>query len=644
MVRDESQYITISKIRIGSGDNYEYYEPSSTATALKGDLGYEFYILDKDLLEDKMTISFHTVISENFGGFDIREVGLYETINGEDRLFAISTQQPFVKPTLDDNYLISVDYYMFLRIENVADFYDRIILDPENSLVTEADLEDMMRTIVFTQGSLITQIGNNSRIIGYNRATQLYDKISANKESFSYLTAYKNYTTLLDYIDDDKFIGYWVFNYSRRKEAGASIVDISKKGNNLSTEKPMTTYKREYEGFMSMLEFPDPNYFTLSTDVNTSLLNIDETEDAPFTMIFALNALHKNTKRTLLAKSNYAVGSHTFEINELPDRSLQVRLFSDANNYLTFTTDRDVLPESTGHSIVLVYDPMFKEFNSYICGKKCFFDKVETGTYTHMNSAPTTLYAYTCTPSVITYADSDEYPTKILNADGTSYEGTAWTLFNDELLYELKTAHPYADGNVNTDILYAWTYGNHTIYTKTPVIESLNTKLYTDDYKEFDDPAVFKIIASGSNFIIIYEEDPLKIAEYDAEHNIPSKILYAWRYSEDTQVIWTNNLLVPTLLYDSTGNIYRGEDWKIVDDLPRYLNLPSTYNEEQNMTASIVGVTSYVTGLLGDPENTIDAQVGLVSVFREGLTDEEARVIALNIEGTMGKNPCIDKH
>ena len=44
------------------------------------------------------------MIPENIGGFDIREVGLYETVNGVDNLFAIGTCQPFVKPTAADNY------------------------------------------------------------------------------------------------------------------------------------------------------------------------------------------------------------------------------------------------------------------------------------------------------------------------------------------------------------------------------------------------------------------------------------------------------------------------------------------------------------------------------------------------------------
>ena len=87
-VENPTVTLNITKIKLGSGDNHEYYVPDSSQTELKGSLGLEFYIYDKALLEDNLTISFHTVIPEDIGGFDIREVGLYETYEGEDKLSA----------------------------------------------------------------------------------------------------------------------------------------------------------------------------------------------------------------------------------------------------------------------------------------------------------------------------------------------------------------------------------------------------------------------------------------------------------------------------------------------------------------------------------------------------------------------------
>ena len=37
----------LTKIKFGSGNNYEYYTPSEVQTSLKGDLGLEFYIFKK---------------------------------------------------------------------------------------------------------------------------------------------------------------------------------------------------------------------------------------------------------------------------------------------------------------------------------------------------------------------------------------------------------------------------------------------------------------------------------------------------------------------------------------------------------------------------------------------------------------------
>ena len=178
-MQEPSLNLRISKIKFGSGDNYEYYVPSESQAELKGLIPEaEFYIYKKELLEDGLTISFYTIVPENIGGFDIREVGLYEDVDGEDKLFAIGTCQPFVKPTTEDNYFIAIDYYIFLKAADFATLYDRITLDPEHALVTEPDMEEMMRTFIFSNSNLIQQIGNNSRIIGYNRATQLYEKIT----------------------------------------------------------------------------------------------------------------------------------------------------------------------------------------------------------------------------------------------------------------------------------------------------------------------------------------------------------------------------------------------------------------------------------------------------------------------------------
>ena len=39
--------LNLTKIKFGSGNNYEYYTPSESQTSLKGPLGLEFYIYKK---------------------------------------------------------------------------------------------------------------------------------------------------------------------------------------------------------------------------------------------------------------------------------------------------------------------------------------------------------------------------------------------------------------------------------------------------------------------------------------------------------------------------------------------------------------------------------------------------------------------
>ena len=205
-MEDPSLNLSLTKIKIGTGIDGKYYEITDDMLQ-KEDLdlqspieGMEFYVYDKELLEDGLTISFHTIIPETVGGFDIIEVGLYESTSDGDKLFALSVQQPFIKPSSEYNYFISINYYMFLKNENFDDLYDRITLDVEHAQVTEADMEELMRTFLFSQENLMLQIEKNSKIIGYNRPTQILDKVNENKQTFSYVTLYKNFASVLDLV------------------------------------------------------------------------------------------------------------------------------------------------------------------------------------------------------------------------------------------------------------------------------------------------------------------------------------------------------------------------------------------------------------------------------------------------------------
>ena len=660
-VSNPTANLNITKIKLGSGDNNEYYEPDSSQTGLKGDLGLEFYIYDKNILEDKITISFHTIFPEEIGGFDIREVGLYETYEGTDRLFAISTQQPFVKPSIEDNYFICVDYYIFLKEQNLASVYDQITLDIEHALVTDTEMEELMRTFLFAQSNLAQQIGNNSTIIGYNRATQLYEKIEENKRAYSYITLYKNFASLLDIVTSpNNIFSYWVFDYSRRKEQESSIIDLSNNGYYLSTNIPVSNLKRTYKGFNSMFQFAEPNYFSLSSQIPLNLFNPETNSDIPFSMIFVVEPLKTTENRTLLAKSDYALNAHTLEVTELTDRSIQVKLFSDSDNYLTFKTVAGSVPTGA-HVIVLTYSPEFRVMTFYIDSSRYVVKAIETGeNYTHISETPSTLYAFRCAPSYTIYADSEANPTKLYYKDDTNnfvaYSGTEWTIEDDKIYYNENEAT--LDSTFGeTDLLYGWipetSLYDKIVYTKElpsnleTMVFSTFPQLYNENYEPYTGED-FTIVANMSGdtidgYIIQFVRDgDYSDAKYDVNYNIEPITVYGYTYIMDASVIYTNNDTTPTVLYvNEDGKIvsYSGTEWTIENNKIYRLGQEATRSSGEDITTNVLDLVPYIIDSSGNPSEFIDSNVGLISIIKEGLSESNAKILTLNLCATLGKNP-----
>ena len=550
---DPNEDLNISKIKVGDA-NYEYYIPTEAQTELVHPIpDGEFYIVEKDLLEDNLTVSFHAVFPESAQNIEIREVGIYETIDDVDHLFAISTQQPLLKPFMDLDYLISVDYYAFLKSANLAEVYDQIILNPDNQLVTEEDLNNLMSTILFTEDNLMEQVNGNTRVIGLNRAQQLYEKIEKNRRDFGYYASYTNYSTLLDYVDADKVFGFWIFNYPRRTTPDASVIDISTFNRNFSTSSNINSYDRIYKGIMPMLRFNSPSFFFLDEEV--SFLNETKTEDISFTMGFAIDPISTGDK-TLLARSNYATNSHVFEIGEKTDRSIQITLFSDSSNYITFSSDEKIVPEGP-HSLLFSYDADTGLINAFVQGRHIELTKATTGSYTRMNSAPSTLYSYTYTPAEIIYTNNSSDPTVLYNGDGTVYEGGDWTISNSQVFYKSSLTSYSQPDNSATVRLYAWEYNdgieNHKIYTKDQNIAE-NTILYNSNYREYTG-SDFTVVQSGGSYVVSYLNNT---TTYTSADDILPITLYAFKYTSSLQTIWANSSTNPSVLYESNGDIYTG--------------------------------------------------------------------------------------
>lgn len=557
---DKSVSLNLTKIKFGSGDNYKYYEPTQEQTELKGPLDLEFFVYEKELLEDGLTISFFTVITEEIGGFEIREAGLYEVLDGEDKLFAICTQQPFIKPDAADNYFINLDYYIFLKDANFAEVYDQITLDVEHALVTERSLEDLMKSFLFAQGNLTNQIGNNSRLIGYGRATQLYKKIRENETNFSYITLYKNYASLLDMVSPDNIFSYWAFNFSRRKSVLNSIIDISKNGFNLTTNKDINTFTQDYEGFMSLLSFENSSekgtdFYMLPAEIPMDL--VSNGKDIPFTMIFALSPINSNTDRTLLAKMNKAMGIGSIQVQEKADGSLEVLLCGKdiTKNYLKFSTGVGVIPQ-VGHSIVLCYQPATngKEATmmAYIDSEKHNL-AVERNNYTCMNETRSSLYKFSCTPTFSTYVrrtGEDSYI--ICNNLGDSSTDSSWKVQRELFEESLKGS-------------------GTTGYEITPKTETTPARIryYTGANKYYELERAINFDESYS--LLCYEVDPEK-------------------------QIWTNRSINPTLLFNADGTPYTGNNWVIEDGQIMYIsasNGPKTVATPNTKTNVLLNLFSW---------------------------------------------------
>lgn len=688
--------LNITKIKLGSGNNHEYYVPDESQEELKGPLGLEFYIYDKALLEDGLTVSFHTIIPEDIGGFDIREVGLYEVYGGEEKLFAISTQQPFVKPSPDDFYFINIEYYLFLKAQNFAQVYDQITLDVEHALITDTEMEELIRTFLFAQSNLINQIGNNSTIIGYNRATQLYQKIRDNKQSYSYITLYKNYAALTDLIESpNSLFSYWAFEYSRRKETESSIVDLSKNGYYLSTNKPISEFERVYRGFTSMFTFDGDKSFNLSSQIPLDLTHVvseggvDRREDAPFSMIFVVEPLELNENRTLLAKSDYALGLHTIEVTETEDRALQVKLFSDAANYKTFKTVAGSIPAGT-HVIAFSYFPTYHSLFVYINSTPYIVEEVVTGNaYKYMSEEPGILYAFECAPDYSIFADSPSEPTKLYSQDETGfisvYEDDAWSIRDNNIYYK-NAIQPAeftpVDPQPSTVKLYQFTpnpaeiQSDLVIYTDYDITDPTKASivttpdggqvvtffdmplLYDENYHKYEPPLDetqdhFSVedtyqdgVSTGFQiyFVTGGTEQQYKstVHDPDTDKDIQPINVYKYIYSMPIETIYTNNPKEPTVLYTKDGEryiVYSGDEWTIEDEKIYKLGFLATRNDAKDGETTGLDLTSYIIGADGYPTEHINSNVGIISVIKEGLSDNELRVFALNLCAALGRNP-----
>lgn len=384
------------KFKIGDA-NGTFYTPSSSATSLVNPItNGTFYINEKSLSLDNTTVSFKTKFPENSSGYEIREIGLYETIDDIDYLFAIGTCQPLVKPNLSDNYIISVDYIVNFKSVNLASTYDQIVINANNEYASQNDLDTLQTTILYIEGNLMDQISTTSHIVGLNRAAQLHERISENHKSYSNASTVINFSNLLNFTTLNKVYSYWVFNYSKYITSTTAIVDISNNGINLDLNRNLNLFTSGYSGLAPYINIDGNNYYSLPSDVPFNLRNISNTGDGPFTLFFLIKNNAMDVKNTLLAKSNYYTNNHSFEINKLDNNSIEVKLFTDSSNYITCTTPANNIPEDI-YFLGIRYNGNQNNpiLDIYINFKQISCTDSITGTYSGMSDITEPLTSYT---------------------------------------------------------------------------------------------------------------------------------------------------------------------------------------------------------------------------------------------------------
>lgn len=393
VMADTEDTLNLYKFKIGDANN-TFYTPSATQTDLVNTLD-TLFIHEKSLSEDSTTVILKTIIPENSDGFDILEVGLYETVDDVDYLFAVSTQQALPKPSVSYNYIISVDYYANFISANLSSVYDQIVIDAQYEYVKEGDLDNLRDNLLYVEGNLSEQITTNTNIIGLDRPEQLNTLIENNLNSTSNSSCIDTIFNILNLTTIDNFHACWLFNYTNVVGSNISIADFTKRSINLSLNKNINLFNRGIEGLAPYIDISGSNSYTLGDDVVLDLLSASQDDDTPFSL-FCLLKHNNGSKNTILAKSNYFNNKHIFEINKNANNSLEVIFFTDNSNYIKATTNSGLVNSNNFYTLSVKYngnktDP---QISIFINGDLVTSNLTETGTYTGMSNIPMPLTSY----------------------------------------------------------------------------------------------------------------------------------------------------------------------------------------------------------------------------------------------------------
>lgn len=347
-------------------------------------------------------VNISTLIPENSGNFQFLEVGLFGQFTDEydethEYLFALSTCSPIPKPSVNDNYVISLTYSASFISSNLLAIYNRISLKTDGQFVSKADMEDLSNVMLFTSGNLIEQVNQNSHILGLNRGSQLEEEIKENKQDVLINAGMLTCNSIKNLVEYNNLEDYWIFKDSGSASSFNAIKNYGYVKNNLNLSKTTGALIPSNIGLAYTLNFGKTDYF--------QLINNDDfiiSANKPFTMSFSLNFNNLNSNNTLLAQRG------VFEIKKEHATGYGIRLifnlYGQNNTSLTCATPYwDGLELKDLSTIMVSYNgnlesPVVNFFINLSC-ISCNLENgiVKTGNFNTLNTSNDPIASYTLT-------------------------------------------------------------------------------------------------------------------------------------------------------------------------------------------------------------------------------------------------------
>lgn len=152
------------KIKIGNkSGSFDYTRDSLTNN---------IYTLNVDSIEiNNNVFTIYCTIPESIEGFDILEIGIFDTINGIDNLFTLTSVDTLKPSKLSYELVIIID--INLNTLNISNNYPTVeVNDPVRTSIS--NVSDVRYTLNYITTNLERNILHNSTEVGYNRAQVFY--------------------------------------------------------------------------------------------------------------------------------------------------------------------------------------------------------------------------------------------------------------------------------------------------------------------------------------------------------------------------------------------------------------------------------------------------------------------------------------